>query len=607
MTAVVAGGAAAPGSGLSWAGLRDLRCGELEAAAAGWERAAHRAGDARERVDRQVLVRLTHAQEGVAARAAVGRLRALSGDFAYASAECGLVGSALKRLAEELRGAQRALRDALDEAESLRFTVHADGSVGYPAAPSSGGTLFGEAGTGGGGLVPGGRAAPAARLPVAGAGQPLRSPNPGAARAREVADAIGRAVALARAVDARYTAELRALMAGHAPGGAPDVAVSAAMRRDVAGDLRRAVPAGAGPAGVKGWWDGLSPELRAAYEEDCPELVGNLDGIPAAVRDRANRANLDALVDRLAHRPDDASRERLAGLRRIREQLAAGGHPRPFLLGIGNEGNGRAIVAFGNPDTARNVAAYVPGLGTGLDEDFADGDLKRARDTVLGVEKFEKSVAAIAWLGYDAPQSAGVAGIGAAEAGGSAYDRFMRGLVATNVHDDPHLTAIGHSYGSRTVGAAARLPGGIPGADDIVLVGSPGVGVDRAEDLGVGRDHVFVGAAENDLVTKVPSRAQAAAGGAAMLLGGPMGPLAAGIAGDLADRGDDDLWFGRDPASEAFGARRFVVSDGPLPFSDGAVPAHSGYFSPEKDLASADNISAVVGGRPQDVVEQVRR
>jgi hypothetical protein len=83
--------------------------------------------------------------------------------------------------------------------------------------------------------------------------------------------------------------------------------------------------------------------------------------------------------------------------------------------------------------------------------------------------------------------------------------------------------------------------------------------------------------------------------------------MGARVAGDLADRGDDDLWFGRDPASKAFGARRFVVADGPPPFSDGAVPAHSNYFSPEKDLDSLDNISAVVGGAPQHVVEQEGR
>ena len=137
----------------------------------------------------------------------------------------------------------------------------------------------------------------------------------------------------------------------------------------------------------------------------------------------------------------------------------------------------------------------------------------------------------------------------------------MGGLAATNEHANPHMTAIGHSYGSRTVGAATQQEGGIPGVDDIVFVGSPGVGVDSADDLGVGREHVFVGAAANDVVTKLPVEGTVCCGGAGLLLGGP---AAAYVFGDLADRGDDDVWFGKDPASESFGARRFEVGEARL-------------------------------------------
>jgi hypothetical protein len=108
----------------------------------------------------------------------------------------------------------------------------------------------------------------------------------------------------------------------------------------------------------------------------------------------------------------------------------------------------------------------------------------------------------------------------------------MAGLSATNDHDDPHITAIGHSYGSLTVGQAAQRDGGIPGADDIILVGSPGTGADRAEDLNVGKDHVFVGSAENDPVTMLPSRQQAAAGTMGFFGGGPFGAY---LFGDIAD------------------------------------------------------------------------
>jgi hypothetical protein len=170
----------------------------------------------------------------------------------------------------------------------------------------------------------------------------------------------------------------------------------------------------------------------------------------------------------------------------------------------------------------------------------------------------------------------------------------MEGLQATNENKDPHMTAIGHSYGSLTVGTASRQDGGIPGADDIILLGSPGTGVDKAEDLGVGKEHVFVGAAENDPVTKLPSKQQSVAGFMGLLVGGPP---AAYVAGDIADQGDDDLYFGKDPASEAFGARRFQVDDGPRPVLDhGGFDAHSQYFTPNKDAVSAENIAQIVAG-----------
>lgn len=173
----------------------------------------------------------------------------------------------------------------------------------------------------------------------------------------------------------------------------------------------------------------------------------------------------------------------------------------------------------------------------------------------------------------------------------------MNGLGVTNENKDPHLTAIGHSYGSLTVGTAAQQNGGIPGADDIILLGSPGVGVDKAEDLGVGKDHVYVGAADNDLVTQLPSKQQTGVG----FIGAGAGPLGAYLLGDIADQGDDDLYFGKDPASQAFGANRFLVDDGVSILEGGKMSAHSQYFTPNKDSVSANNIALIVAGVPQEI------
>ncbi|MFF8918369.1 alpha/beta hydrolase [Streptomyces sp. NPDC015032] len=377
--------------------------------------------------------------------------------------------------------------------------------------------------------------------------------------------------------------------------------VEAAVRDKERDYLNSRIPQNATPAQRKDWWNGLTQQQRDQYLDLSPDKIGYLDGIPVADRDAANRKNLPDLISKLEGKTDSKSKDQLAGLKEIDRQLKEGSQPPMYLIGISDEGNGRAIVSYGNPDTSKNVSAYVPGLNTSLDEEFAKSGLKRARDTAIGAQGYDPSTSAIIWLGYDAPQtpdglhSLAVAGTGRAEKGGVSYNEFMGGIAATNQNRDPHITAIGHSYGSRTVGAATQRDGGIPGVDDIILVGSPGVGVDRAVDLGVGSGHVFVGAAANDPVTKLPSKTQVAVGTVGMILGGPAGAY---LAGDLADPGDDDLWFGKDPASKAFGARRFPVAPGqPFISTDGvSFDAHSNYFDPVRDAMSADSIALIVSG-----------
>ncbi|MFE2759765.1 alpha/beta hydrolase [Streptomyces halstedii] len=580
--------------GLTWTALRDLECAELEGAADGWGQVGNRADAARDRVGTHLLNGLRDTQRSEAAESAVARLHQLHGNFQYAHTECGLIRTALNSLAHEMKAQQRVLAEALEDAAALTFTVHADGSVAYPAAGE--GLLDGR--------PPQGGTAASSGPPGLVAPSGLIAPNPNAARAQDIADRVAGAVRAAAEIDWRYAGILRRLKAEEGlkvPASTwKDAAADAAEVRDAARNyLRDGIPEDATPAERNAWWAGLGQEQREEYLAVYPDVIGNLDGIPAAVRDAANRDNLQLLIGKLDGRDDSRSVAQLEGLREIDRQLGAGTDPPMFLLGISDEGNGRAIVSYGNPDTARNVAAYVPGLNTSLDKEFAEGDLKRAWDTAKGAQKYDHSSAAIAWLGYDAPQlldgwsSADVMGDERAEVGGRALSSFMGGLAATNANDHPHITAIGHSYGSRTVGAAMR-GGEMPGVDEVVFVGSPGVGVDRSEDLGVGRDHVFVGAAENDVVTKVPSKMQARLAAAA----GPVGYAVGG----LLDRGHDDLWFGKDPASSAFGARRFHVDEGPSLIS-GSFAAHSQYFDvgPEKDNNSADNIALIVAGRSDAV------
>jgi hypothetical protein len=123
-----------------------------------------------------------------------------------------------------------------------------------------------------------------------------------------------------------------------------------------------------------------------------------------------------------------------------------------------------------------------------------------------------------------------------------------------------------------------------------------------------------VGAAENDIVTKLPSKKGAVAGAMGFFGGGPPGAY---LMGEVADLGDDDIWFGNDPASKAFGANRFQTLPGPelvqptFPNVQESIDieAHSNYFSPEqgKDRVSARNIAAIVAGHPEYVTKEASR
>ncbi|MFD6585548.1 alpha/beta hydrolase [Streptomyces anulatus] len=602
---------------LTWQQLRDLKTSELTQAGDKWHEVAGRSASDRAQVDRAMSAKLRETEESDSAEAALGRLRRLSRNFQYVQTECGLVRTALNGLAGDLADPQRQLKHALEDAASLNFTVHEDGSVNYPAAKV-------DDLTGAKQEAPGGSSQGSSRLPLEppGLGSPgqqslypgyagFRPVNPNAEKAQDVADRIARAVRSAREIDARYAKTLNGLRAEKG------LDVTAATLRDVFRDtadvrstagmhLAEGVPEDKSPAERKKWWDGLTEEQRQEYLKIAPDLIGGLDGIPAVARDEANRNYLPVLIDEVARQGGDEGKTKLDALRMIQDRLGESSHPPMFLLGVGDEGNGRAIVSYGNPDASRHVAAYVPGLGTKLDGDFVTGTMKRAEDTAIGAQDVDPSSASIVWLGYDAPQSADVMTKGDAQRGAPAYNDFMAGLSATNANEDPHVTAIGHSYGSLTVGTAAKESGGIPGVDDVILLGSPGVDAQRATELGVGKDHVFVGAADNDPVTHLPTKGESAlAAGPAWVLGGPE---AVRRANSLFDVGNDDLYFGKDPASEAFGAQRFEVDDGPrMVLEAGKFDAHSQYFTPVKDQESARNIANIIGGRSEDIVREKHR
>ncbi|MFD0918698.1 alpha/beta hydrolase [Saccharopolyspora rosea] len=137
------------------------------------------------------------------------------------------------------------------------------------------------------------------------------------------------------------------------------------------------------------------------------------------------------------------------------------------------------------------------------------------------------------WEGYESPNSLVP---GAAEehyARGAEKDLadFQQGLRVT--HDGPpsHNTVLGHSYGSTVVGYASRDHG--LHADDIAFLGSPGVGVEHAGDLGVPADHVWAGTSRDDAIHLAASPDPTTWGGS-----------------------PDQHWYGMNPADPAFGGNQ---------------------------------------------------
>ncbi|WP_234392773.1 MULTISPECIES: alpha/beta hydrolase [Actinomycetes] len=91
------------------------------------------------------------------------------------------------------------------------------------------------------------------------------------------------------------------------------------------------------------------------------------------------------------------------------------------------------------------------------------------------------STSVITWAGYDAPQTlTDAASTSYADNAEHSLRAFQEGIGAA--HQGPvNTTVIGHSYGTTAVGHTARDLG-LP-ADNLVMVASPGVGVDHANQL----------------------------------------------------------------------------------------------------------------------------
>lgn len=366
-------------------------------------------------------------------------------------------------------------------------------------------------------------------------------------------------------------------------------------------------PPGTDPVEVKRWWDSMSEAERDQLLAENFQQLGQLRGLPADVLDTANRRRIDD--DRLRYgaerdQLDAQIRERAAELgldpenedklrqedpslsdlidrrneaarRQHNAQIAyqeinsepVVKHGDAYVMHYSPDGpggkQGTLAIAFGNPDTADNLAVVVPGTGTRIDSGFPSGSAIDLHAQMNESDPNGKN-ATIAWLGYDAPDEIlgwDVTQDDQAREGAGPLVDDVNGYRATN--PDAHVTVIGHSYGSTLVGHA-----GLNGlaADDIAFIGSPGVGASDAGQLSAGEGHVWAGATEHDPVV------QATGGSHFTSDGSSTGPY-----------------------DSSFGANRFATGN------EGHIGgAHSDYYEGE----SLDNLGRIATGNYGDVSEQ---
>lgn len=344
---------------------------------------------------------------------------------------------------------------------------------------------------------------------------------------------------------------------------------------------------GAPPETVARWWSGLTEAQRWALITDAPQLIGPLDGVPVEARDQANRLRLQQIRAELAARQRElagqpgarTALDRLdslvASVDAINGRLQAAVEPRAYLLGLDVSGAGRAIVAIGNPDTADNVVTFVPGVGSGIGQ--LSTEISRAERLVqrAEVQAPDERTAAIVWLDYQRPNDLlAAARDTAATQAEIPLDRFVDGLHETAQAGGAHYTVVGHSYGSVVVGYADRDVD--LAADDLVFVGSPGTGVDRADQLNTSPGHVWASTAEHDVI-KAAARLPTV---------GLPSPLRPALGLDV-----EQMWFGRNPTDPDFGGHVFT-SDPGSPWHP--IDAHNAYF--DNGGAGLANLARIVVG-----------
>lgn len=353
--------------------------------------------------------------------------------------------------------------------------------------------------------------------------------------------------------------------------------------------VRQLVQSPPAPRLVESWWRNLDDGAQRSLVVTAPELVGNLDGVPFAVRNDANRSVLRdtirdielGLVGETSRALATQSNERLQMLYSVADALGPStANPQRSLITLDTEGAGKAAIALGDLETADYVSYLIPGMFISVGGnvvEWADTAARLYDEQVswlnlladVGAEPETRTVATVAWIGYQTPHLLNVGSLDLAYEGRDAISDALIGLETLRRNDQPHVSLLAHSYGSTA--AMLALSETEASVDALAMIGSPGSPVTRADDLNV-RGAVFVGEAAWDPIP-------------------------------------NSSFFGGDPGASEFGAAAMSVAGGIDVVTNELLAGstgHNEYFSPgtaamrNMALVGIDQAELVTDGSERD-------
>jgi len=304
-------------------------------------------------------------------------------------------------------------------------------------------------------------------------------------------------------------------------------------------------------------WSILDAKQQAVLLKEAPHLIGNLEGVPYTVRGRANALDLKRTI---ATAKTDLKTERgktqrlvlqrqLTTLGNVKDALEKKDGVTRTLVSLDTSSDAKAAIVVGDLSTAKYVSVLVPGMYMSVGEqieawaevaqdlhDQEAGFLKRIGGQTSG--STTPGVAVVAWIGYQTPVLTNIGGLALAQQGADSLERTLEGITSLRAADPPYLSVFAHSYGSTA--ALLALERGNVQVDALALMGSPGSDAQSVKDLSVRGGNVWVGEA-------------------------PMDPIV------------DSAFFGSDPGSPSYGAKKMGVSGAVDPLTHRALAGSSGH------------------------------